>query len=794
MTDSSDDTYVQTYQNYLRKEGSTEDQSKFPSSSFTASTKLIKATPKSVDCKICRVLVKPEDLNRILNQGLYYKYTSSQDYFYSRDINALLSKKKKPFCIKYQDDLIFDECVERLKGFFLKKEAVSMLSEARAFYTQFYNYPRNFHPHYTNIMSSNIRKHRRMEYIRVFKGVSSSERNGGEEEKEKRKKTGTGEDEKKENANFQFMEMLGDSFLKDNYRDVSNIVVGAFKLDKRRDAEFLTKEIEMNFKALQRVPQNAVNDVNTVNFSNALYNKNYMLYSRRDSETAEDMLKEIVNGFKSPGMSRKPSATLAEQVMNQPIKVENNNGPNIKPRMNPLIENNSIIASRKSLIPSTQKVQPMSTTNRGGNSNLRNSSDYELKSPEMISPSRLLEDRKSKTKFGAENLGMDRTKVLGNAYQFRSTRSKSGALKTVSSNFRSPNARSPQEMYNDTPVLDSIDESKNRVSFHMENSIQPFTVKAGVVRDENYMKPSSIVEVSSAQYKNSIETSPYLNKIKRSTSGDYNEYLASQKSPSQKSSSVLKRTVRAPKKHNLSSGVYLYTASNTSQSNATIVPPTIQESFAGSPNSKPVQLSSAGFNFRHQSPTAEDKGHGPEGYYFVPRSKIKNINIRPMKDVSPSRENDYRIATMSLSGRNHKLLESSQTINSFMHSQSTLHSSGKQQQGTQKRKKIPKFEISSSYPSKMKRGNETLKTVYNPMIVEEIKSAEKKRPQNLELNEESLNMKESKLHIKDFLGSQLMHTAPSTTTSKLKGEIRKTLMNGFSVKSQSKDFKVTLKK
>ena len=227
MTNSTDDTYVHTYQNYLKKDGGAEDLSKF-TASFSASTKLIKTNSNNVDCKICRVLVKPEDLNRILNQGLYYKYTSSQDYFYSRDINALLLKKRKPFCIKYQDDLIFDESVERLKGFFSKKDATAMLGEARAFYTQFYNYPRNFHPHFTNIMSSNIRKHRRLEYIRVFKAVGPEEGNTETSEKRKGKRNGEDEKKEKENANFQFMEMLGNSFLKENYRDVSNIVVGDF--------------------------------------------------------------------------------------------------------------------------------------------------------------------------------------------------------------------------------------------------------------------------------------------------------------------------------------------------------------------------------------------------------------------------------------------------------------------------------------------------------------------------------------------------------------------------------------
>src|ERR1044072_826395 len=109
------------------------------------------------ECKICKVWAKPGDLCRVLNQGLYHKYTSSQDYFYTRDINALLTKKRKPFCIRYYDDFVYDECTERLKSFFRKKEALSLMGEIKAFYSKFQTFPRNFHPHFSNIINSNIR-------------------------------------------------------------------------------------------------------------------------------------------------------------------------------------------------------------------------------------------------------------------------------------------------------------------------------------------------------------------------------------------------------------------------------------------------------------------------------------------------------------------------------------------------------------------------------------------------------------------------------------------------------------
>ena len=56
-------------------------------------------------------------------------------------------------------------------------------------------------------------------------------------------------------------------------------------------------EIESNFKMLNRLTDNK--DRLSPRCSDALYNKKFMLYSRQDSATAEQMLKDIISGFSS---------------------------------------------------------------------------------------------------------------------------------------------------------------------------------------------------------------------------------------------------------------------------------------------------------------------------------------------------------------------------------------------------------------------------------------------------------------------------------------------------------------
>ncbi len=257
------------------------------------------------ECKVCVVLSKPGDLACILNQGLYHKYTSSQDFFYTKDITSLIEKKRSEFAINYYDDKIFDEDKEHLKQFFKRKDSKALMDEIKNFYSQFYNFPRNFHKDFFKLVNTNIVRHRRLEYIKVFHNSTlpqdqSTDQNAGDLQN-----------------NFDLMKMLGETFLHENYKDISEITKRGQRPGQRRETEQYISEVENNFNLLKHLaPDKKLHQENNeAKVSNALYNRQFMLYSRNDSEAAEEMIKDVLEGFRE-----EPKKTLTRKKSGE-IKV-----------------------------------------------------------------------------------------------------------------------------------------------------------------------------------------------------------------------------------------------------------------------------------------------------------------------------------------------------------------------------------------------------------------------------------------------------------------------------------------
>jgi hypothetical protein len=63
-------------------------------------------------------------IQRSLNHTLYQKYASSQNYYYTRDINDILTEQRTKAMIKYKDQKTFDDDVQEtyLKRFYFAKE------------------------------------------------------------------------------------------------------------------------------------------------------------------------------------------------------------------------------------------------------------------------------------------------------------------------------------------------------------------------------------------------------------------------------------------------------------------------------------------------------------------------------------------------------------------------------------------------------------------------------------------------------------------------------------------------
>lgn len=105
----------------------------------------------------------------MVNKALYSKYSSSQNYYYTKDINEILADSRTTAVIAFKDAVHFDEEDEYLKRFYNYSEydfKIKMLTE----YYKFHNdIARIFMMPVSNVLNKFHDKKRRLEYIRVTK-------------------------------------------------------------------------------------------------------------------------------------------------------------------------------------------------------------------------------------------------------------------------------------------------------------------------------------------------------------------------------------------------------------------------------------------------------------------------------------------------------------------------------------------------------------------------------------------------------------------------------------------------
>ena len=54
----------------------------------------------------------------MMNKALYSKYSSSQNYYYTKDINDIMTDGRTPAVMKYKDYVTYDEEDEYLKRYY----------------------------------------------------------------------------------------------------------------------------------------------------------------------------------------------------------------------------------------------------------------------------------------------------------------------------------------------------------------------------------------------------------------------------------------------------------------------------------------------------------------------------------------------------------------------------------------------------------------------------------------------------------------------------------------------------
>jgi hypothetical protein len=79
-----------------------------------------------------------------MHSRLYQKYSSSQNYYYTRDINAILTKKETVANINYIDTKEFDKKKEYLRRFYKASEHKGKITLLTEYYKYHREIPRCF--------------------------------------------------------------------------------------------------------------------------------------------------------------------------------------------------------------------------------------------------------------------------------------------------------------------------------------------------------------------------------------------------------------------------------------------------------------------------------------------------------------------------------------------------------------------------------------------------------------------------------------------------------------------------
>jgi len=105
----------------------------------------------------------------MINKALYVKFAASQNYYYCKDVNEILSTTRNKISIKFKDQQTFDEEDEYLKRYYDAKEIKGKLTILTEYYKFHKDVPRIFMYSIARIMNYYHDKKRKIEYIRITK-------------------------------------------------------------------------------------------------------------------------------------------------------------------------------------------------------------------------------------------------------------------------------------------------------------------------------------------------------------------------------------------------------------------------------------------------------------------------------------------------------------------------------------------------------------------------------------------------------------------------------------------------
>ncbi len=132
------------------------------------------------DCLFCSRKLKDSYYPKMIVKALYSKFASSQNYYYTRDINDILANNRTRAVI-YQKDLLsyLEEDEEYLKRYYQINENPFKMKLLVEYYKFHKDIPRLFMQPTSEVLNRYHDKKRRIEYFKIKKMLKEQERQGG---------------------------------------------------------------------------------------------------------------------------------------------------------------------------------------------------------------------------------------------------------------------------------------------------------------------------------------------------------------------------------------------------------------------------------------------------------------------------------------------------------------------------------------------------------------------------------------------------------------------------------------
>jgi hypothetical protein len=102
-----------------------------------------------------------------INSQLYQKYSSSQIYYYKKDINSILNKQRVSSVIKWKDEKDYGVVDEVMKRFYYVEEYQGKFAQLTEYYKFHKEIPRVFSKEEYDLYFDYHDKKRKVEFVRI---------------------------------------------------------------------------------------------------------------------------------------------------------------------------------------------------------------------------------------------------------------------------------------------------------------------------------------------------------------------------------------------------------------------------------------------------------------------------------------------------------------------------------------------------------------------------------------------------------------------------------------------------